>query len=207
VMLRKPPAARSIGVEIDRRTIDKFPMPEGVEVHCGDCVAFLRTFDCAQAGRVVVYADPPYVLSTRAHAGTRYRHDYSDADHMELLATLKGLPASVKVILSGYPSELYDAELQGWRTYEFQVATRGGPRTERLWMNFEAGKLHWAAFAGMDFKERQRIKRKAERWRDSYMKLPECERLAILAALMDGAEEQEAPRYRGRNERKAERTQ
>ena len=98
---------------------------------------------------------------------------------MRLIETLKRVPAAV--ILSGYPSELYDAT---WRSIELQGMTRGGPRTEKLWFNFELAAAHWATFAGRDRTERQRIKRKAERWRTHYAELPAGERLAVLAAIL-----------------------
>lgn len=187
VMRRKPPASiRSIGLEIDPATLDQFGRIDGVEIVNTDCVAFLEAFDFATAGRVVIYADPPYLLSTRT-SHHRYRFDYTEADHLRLLATLKSLPANASVILSGYPSELYDCELAGWRTIEFQVSTRGGPRTEKLWMNFEAGAVHWAQHVGVNFTDRQRIKRKAETWARRFQALSSGERLAILAAILEAA--------------------
>ncbi len=187
VMRRKPPAsARSIGLEIDAATLDQFGRIDGVEILNTDCVAFLEAFDFASAGRVVVYADPPYLLSTRTSAH-RYRNDYTEADHLRLLAALKALPANASVILSGYPSDLYDRELPGWRTLEFQVQTRGGPRTEKLWMNFEAGAVHWASYAGANFTDRQRIKRKAETWARRFGELQPGEQLAVLSAILSAS--------------------
>lgn len=183
VMRRKPAATRSIGLEIDPQTIAEFGPIDGAEIIQGDCVAFLEAFDFASAGRVVIYADPPYLLSTRT-SRHRYRHDYTEADHLRLLATLKALPANVAVILSGYPSALYDQELPGWRTIEFQVSTRGGPRTEKLWMSFDAGAVHWAAYAGVNFTDRQRIKRKAETWARRFRGLSPGEQLAVLSAIL-----------------------
>lgn len=131
VMRRKPPASvRSIGLEIDPQTIASFGPIEGVEIIETDCVAFLEAFDFAAAGRVVIYADPPYLLATRT-SRHRYRFDYDEADHLRFLALLKALPANVAVILSGYPSALYARELPSWRTIEFQVSTRGGPRARK----------------------------------------------------------------------------
>lgn len=184
VLRAKPPAARSIAIERDPQTLLDFPPPAGVEVVNGCAHEFLRGFDMACAGRVLVYADPPYVNATRSST-KRYRFDYQDPDHVELLGLLSSLPPNVYVILSGYPSALYSELLPGWRTLEFQVMTRGGPRTECLWMNFEAGRVQWAAHAGANFTERQRIKRKADRWQRNYAKLPAGERLAILSALLE----------------------
>lgn len=181
VMRAKPPAPRSIAVEVDPRTLADFPPPIGAEIFNGDCVAFLERFDFAAAGRVLIYADPPYVIASR-RSRRRYRFDYTDEDHRRLIATLRRVPAAV--MISGYPSPLYDELLGDWRCIRFQVMTRGGPATECLWMNFAAGAVHWATFAGNGFTDRQRIKRKAERWRANYAGLAPGERLAVLSALL-----------------------
>lgn len=186
IMHRKPPSARSIGLEIDPETFAKFGAMEGVETHNVDCLSFLRTFDFASAGRVLVYADPPYVNAARsAGRQRRYRFDYTDADHVALIDALGSLPASV--MISGYPSDLYDKLLPSpaWRSLSYQVKTRGGPRTEVLWMNYAANAAHWADHVGVDFIDRQRIKRKAARWQRNYRDLPAGERMAILAAILE----------------------
>jgi hypothetical protein len=89
-----------------------------------------------------------------------------------------------KVILSGYPSALYDDILKDWNSLELQAMTWGGPRTEKLWYNYDINRVHWATYAGKNFTDRQRIKRKAERWARNYQELPSAERLSLLAALM-----------------------
>ena len=101
---------------------------------------------------------------------------------MELLGLLRSLPC--QVILSGYPSALYDQELPGWRSLELQVMNQGGVRTEKVWFNFNPDRVHWARYAGKDHTDRQRIKRKAESWGERYRALPPGERLAVLAAVM-----------------------
>jgi hypothetical protein len=50
--------------------------------------------------------------------------------------------------------------------------------------NIAIDRAHWATYAGKDFTDRQRIKRKAERWAKNYQALPPGERLALLAAIM-----------------------
>ena len=62
--------------------------------------------------------------------------------------------------------------------------TRGGVRTEKLWFNYTLDRVHWASYAGKNFTDRQRIKRKAQRWQKKYRGLPKAERLAIWAAMM-----------------------
>ncbi len=41
--------------------------------------------------------------------------------------------------------------------------TWGVPRTEKLWYNYDIDLAPWPTYAGKDFTDRQRIKRKAER--------------------------------------------
>lgn len=83
---------------------------------------------------VLIYADPPYLLNTRG--GKQYRCEMTEQDHVDLLAALfdhKGY-----VILSGYPSEMYDRELRGWRKIERRSYNQNSdPRTEVLWCNFD----------------------------------------------------------------------
>lgn len=195
VMRKKAPAARTIGIEIDPKTLADYPPPGGVEVHNGDCLTFLRAFDWQSAGRVVLYADPPYLKNTRTHPDSVYRYEYTDADHAELLAFLKALPANVAVMISGYPSDFYDVELAGWNVYEFQAPTRGGVRTEKIWMNFEPGRTHWVEYTGNDFLDRQRTRRLADRWAKKYAAMQEGDRQAILAALLEVGRTVPAPRY------------
>ncbi|MGW8286508.1 MAG: AarF/UbiB family protein, partial [Candidatus Deferrimicrobiaceae bacterium] len=98
------------------------------------------------------------------------------------LALLNRLPCHV--ILSGYPSALYDAQLADWRALEIQVMNQAGVRTEKLWLNFAPDRVFWPGFAGKNFTDRQRIKRKAESWARRYQAMPPGERLAVLAGLM-----------------------
>ena len=181
VLRAKPKAARSIAIEIDQKTLIDFPPPDGVEVVNACAHQFLRNFDFDCAGRVLAYLDPPYVKTTRS-SSNRYRFDYDDAQHKDLLCLIKQLPCAV--IISGYPSQLYSEALAGWRKLEFQAMTRGGPRTECIWMNFPAGNVQWSRFAGQNFTDRQRIKRKAARWAANYAALIPGERLAVLQAIL-----------------------
>lgn len=183
ILKRKPSCAVSYGVDMDRACIDGFDCAGlgDVRLLCGDCREFLAGFDYDRS-RCLVYADPPYLLSTRT-SRHRYRYEFTERDHVELLELLRRLPASV--VISGYPAGLYDEFLVGWRTVEFQAMTRGGVRTEKLWMNF-SHVPHWHVYAGRNFTDRQRIKRKAERWASDFMSMPPGERLAVLSALLAG---------------------
>lgn len=83
---------------------------------------------------VFIYADPPYVRSTRS--GRIYACEMNDQDHIELLNLLKKHTGSA--MISGYESELYSGILEGWHTEKLMAKCEGGQeRQEVLWMNYE----------------------------------------------------------------------
>lgn len=179
IMRRKPPALRNIAIDLDPKPLTVFACDYPVEKIHGCAHHFLSTY--AYHGRELVYCDPPYLHHTRSSA-RRYRFDYKEQDHIELLTILKGLPCSV--ILSGYPSAVYDELLTDWGTLELQVMNQRGVRTEKLWFNFIPDRVHWCRYAGKNFTDRQRIKRKAQNWKKRYQALPRAERLAVLSSIM-----------------------
>ena len=178
-MQRKPAALCNIGIDRDARALAAFECDYPVQRIHGCAHRFLAEYD--YRGSELIYSDPPYLLHTRT-SRRRYRFDYEEADHVELLELLKTLPC--QVMLSGYPSALYDERLKGWRSVRWQVMNQGGVRTEKLWFNFVPDRVHWASHAGRNFTDRQRIKRKAASWGARYAAMPPAERLAVLAAMM-----------------------
>jgi len=85
------------------------------------------------------YCDPPYLHETRT-ATNAYSHEMSEEEHRKLLATL--LECKGKVMLSGYPSALYESALGKWTRHTFELPNNaaGGETkrrmTEVLWCNF-----------------------------------------------------------------------
>lgn len=181
IVSRKPPCLQSYAVDLDPSMLERIPDAPRLTKVRGSARSFLDGFNYAAAGRLLIYADPPYLHSTRT-SRSRYRFEMTDSDHLDLLRDLRAVPASV--MLSGYPSALYDANLPGWHSIEFQVMTRGGVRTEKVWFNFEPTKVSSSLYAGRDFTDRQRIKRKAQRWAANYVTMPPGERLAVLNAIL-----------------------
>lgn len=112
----------------------------GVVIENKDALAVMRDHDRADA---LFYVDPPYPWSTRSSLADRgrlgvkhaYRHEMTDADHVALAETLRGL--SGMVVLSGYPCALYDEDLYpDWHRIERpHMADGARPRTEVLWLN------------------------------------------------------------------------
>ena len=178
-MKRKPPALRNIGIDLHARVLAKFKCDYPVQLIHGCAHRFLAEYEFQ--GRELVYSDPPYLKHTRSSA-RRYRFDYEERDHVELLRLLKSLPC--KVMLSGYRSALYDELLCGWHSVELQVMNQAGVRTEKLWFNFAIERIHWARYVGKNHTDRQRVKRKAQSWARRYRALPPGERLAVLSAMM-----------------------
>jgi site-specific DNA-adenine methylase len=129
ILERKRPAGRSIGIDRDLEVIAAWRQMNvpGLELHCGDAVAWLESYSFT--GAEFVYADPPYVLESR-RGGKLYRYEYSDADHVSLLAVLAGLPCAAKI--SGYDNAIYAGALAAWRTIEFNAMTHAGLAIERL---------------------------------------------------------------------------
>jgi hypothetical protein len=197
---RKRPAASSIVVDADElvcarwSTIAQSDAARSITVMHGDAAAFLRGFDFA-GRRVLIYSDPPYVMATR-RSGPRYRHEYTDEQHHELLTVLRQVPAAV--MLSGYRCPMYDAALTRWHRIDYPTLTRGGTwALESCWLNFDppAAELHDYRYIGADFRERERIKRKRARWRRRFAALPALEREAMLKVLLELASPATAGRY------------
>lgn len=103
----------------------------GVTVESKDASAVMAQHDGPDT---LHYVDPPYVMATRTDAGADYAHEMNDEQHGELLVFLRGLQGMV--VLSGYPSPLYDDALSDWRRVEREALADGAaPRTEVLWLN------------------------------------------------------------------------
>lgn len=87
------------------------------------------------------YLDPPYLKETRA-AGEVYEHEMTEYQHVDLCTVIRQCVG--KVMLSGYPSELYRFQLeeQGWHRTDFDLPNNsaGGKAkrrmTECVWSNF-----------------------------------------------------------------------
>lgn len=88
------------------------------------------------------YVDPPYLPETRSlknpydlkYAGGMYAHEMDRGDHERLLESLLRLEGAV--VLSGYPSPVYDEALKGWHRIDRAAHADGArDRIEVLWVN------------------------------------------------------------------------
>lgn len=110
---------------------------QGVLIENRPAIEVMRQHDTPET---LHFVDPPYVYATRSLRNVTqgcYRHEMNDEQHLELLATLKGLQGMV--VLSGYPSSLYENELAEWQmsTTGARISAGRGTaiKTEVLWLN------------------------------------------------------------------------
>lgn len=103
-----------------------------VQIERMDALRLIERYDKPD---VLMYLDPPYVRSSRK-SGRLYRHEMNNADQIQMLELI--CRSRAKIVLSGYPSELYDAYLTGWRSFSAVSQTTSGEKaTEMLWLNYE----------------------------------------------------------------------
>lgn len=96
-----------------------------------DAVELIRRYNDKDT---LIYCDPPYLKSLRKK--DIYACEMRDEKHVELLKAVKA--SRSKIIISGYDSELYNRELEGWSTDTVgTTAQMGLHRTEKIWANFE----------------------------------------------------------------------
>ena len=100
--------------------------------------SFQKIIEKNNTEETLIYADPPYVSSSRDH-GKDYRFEFSEVDHVELANVLHN--AAGPVIVSGYRSELYNNLYKDWIVRECETQTAGNTkRTEVIWIKgYEQG--------------------------------------------------------------------
>lgn len=185
LLRNKAPALRSIVMDVDPVVTAwhrQLAMP-GVEVLDGCGIEWLESLHEVVSDQWCIYCDPPYMLETRTNQKI-YRRELTDKDHRRLLGAVMGLECAV--LVSGYKSPLYSSALASWYRLDMRVMTRGGPRTESVWCNFDPRRHvpHDPRWPGRDYRERERIQRKAKRWRRMYGDCPPYERRALLGELL-----------------------
>lgn len=109
-----------------------------VQIVSRPAIDVINTWD---SENTLFYCDPPYLPSTR-HKSSRsiYGYEMSKDEHVQLATKLNDCKG--KVVVSGYPSSLYQKLFSGWRTAAFDIANHaaGGKskarKQEVLWLNW-----------------------------------------------------------------------
>lgn len=179
------PAARRIFCDLDRDALRYWNNKPPAELHLTDGIGWLRHFfQLDRVDRVApyqadtfVHVDPPYYPGTCGRG--IYRHELTAEEHARLLDVLRDVPAPV--MLAGYRCALYDEALADWRRVDYPVQTRGGTKTESVWLNYDPpSRLHDARFIGDDKRQRERVRKRQRNMVALIQRLPPLERQAIL---------------------------
>jgi hypothetical protein len=187
IMLKKRLAKINMGMEKDSGTAKAFLHPEACKVDifnsCG--IKYLRSLigeKTSDGQKTFIYCDPPYPLSTRGK--TRYKFDFTTANHVEFLTIIKQL--SFETAVSTYPNDLYSEILSGWRLLEYNSTDRSGTvRTEHLYMNYpEPIFLHDDQYLGDNANNRQDIKRRIQRTKNRLLGWEPRERIKLMKQLL-----------------------
>ena len=94
------------------------------EVHIFDFAALdvIKTFN---SERTLLYCDPPYLQDTRI-SKTVYSYEMSIDDHIELAHSLNNFNG--KVLISSYPSPLYNKLYKGWNIEKKKIANNASQK-------------------------------------------------------------------------------
>jgi len=181
IMKNKRPAIENIGIDLNEQMLNQFDNTMNAKLICMDAYQFLKQYPFN--GTEFLYLDPPYLHETRT-SNIRYEYEYKNSDHKRLLQLVQTL--DTKVMISGYASDLYDSELSTWYRKEFTSMTRRGKRTEVIWMNYDLSQipLHDTQYVGSTMTDRQRIKRKVDRWCNKFESLDASEKQLLLESLI-----------------------
>jgi len=160
IMRWKRPASYNVGIDLDPAVIAEWREAGLKNIHLVND-SFLDWVVPLNAGeKGFCYLDPPYLLETRT-SSNRYQFELTHEQHLQLLDKACRIPYMVAI--SCYDSALYSRKLKGWRKIQFQSQTRGGTRTETLYMNYpepSPNQLHDPRFLGANFRDRERGKRR-----------------------------------------------
>ena len=130
------------------------------------------------AKETFIFLDPPYLHSTRPNGTNLYDFEMTDSDHVQLLTAALQMNCFIMII---HPKcELYDTYLKDWYKIEVKIRYNNKTSIECLYMNYKLDELQDYTYLGSDCWDRQRIKRKGERWVNKLLAMPELERQYII---------------------------
>lgn len=118
-----------------------------VQIECDAADKVITRFDSTET---LFYLDPPYVHSTRYHSSKSkgYAFEMSNDDHTQLAALARSVEGMV--IISGYPSPLYDDLYSGWACISRESLDLNGKlQTECLWLSSNVSHLSVLPLFGM----------------------------------------------------------
>ncbi len=197
VFRRKQPAMTSILLDLNPAVVDwhrlrNWPSTDALELD-GIWWMWRRAEELDEDW--LIYCDPPYVRETRTKRAVYGRLEWDDQTHEKFLRQANDLRC--RLMVSGYSCPMYEEYLSDWHREAREVMTRGGLRTDCLWMNYNPRRVvrDTPRMPGKNWRERQRIARKVRRQRLLFSQLPDYEQDALLRGLLE--ERRRARRGRG----------
>jgi len=102
---------------------------QDAEIESRPALEVMKRFAAADC---LIYADPPYLPSTRTQK--MYGQEMTEQEHVEMLSVLRAHPGPV--VLSGYDNELYNGMLADWEQVSVKPpkVEKAAVRMERLWV-------------------------------------------------------------------------
>lgn len=184
ILMKLQPDNRYFFNDLDKTILKKHLASAGIDKNIytvlnDDAIKILKSLPVSIDS--FIFLDPPYLYSTR-NGIKYYKFEMTDKQHLKFLAAARSLKINCMII---HPKcELYDNELKGWRQVIVKIKYHNKTSIECLYMNYEQPKtLQTDIFLGKNFTDRQRIKRKAERFVNKFSSLPELERKYILSRI------------------------
>lgn len=111
-----------------------------IEIWNEDAITFIDKLDCYGSCH---YLDPPYLHNVRSTICEYGEYEMTIEQHCALLDYLnRGMRGDV--LISGYPSELYNEKLKHWRHVDIEIDNKASSssikemKIERVWMNYES---------------------------------------------------------------------
>lgn len=130
-----------------------------------------------------IFADPPYMFSTRRSRNKYYKHEFYDQDHIEFLNYMRSIKA--KVLITHPKNELYTENLTGFSIEEFTYMTRSGMFNDAIYYNYDYSSIELINYNGLgaNFTERQAIKRQRINIVNKFKNLSLHKRMALIEDL------------------------
>lgn len=128
-------------------SLDQLPLIverlQGVTIENLDAAEVMRSHD---SPTTLHYLDPPYPKTTRVFKNA-YKEEMTIEEHRQIAQTARSLQGTV--IISSYPSKLYDELFEGWERLEKPIVNHSSQekkketKTEVLWVKQPSGeRLH-----------------------------------------------------------------
>lgn len=182
IIRNKKPAKYNYGYELNESVIKQFHNNAPYKVMRKNGIVAIKNH--LQSTSTLIYADPPYLFSSRRNQRSLYNtYEWRISDHEKFLDMV--IHSNCMMIISAYEHSMYNDALKDWRKIIYTVGIHGGRTAQEcLYMNYEEPtELHQYDYLGKDFIDRGRIKRRITLLTNKLKALPAQERNAVLSAV------------------------